>query len=121
MASGDLDGDIYWINWRKEFIDGFVQQSACEKKEDQLKIENSSRISKLIDFGDETSSDEDLYEDYETEVEPVGEPISKISVYSRKDYIKNFITYIQNDYLGEVANLHSKIADSSRRAIKSKD
>jgi hypothetical protein len=26
MACGDLDGDIYWINWREEFLDNFNEQ-----------------------------------------------------------------------------------------------
>ena len=40
---------------------------------------------------------------------------------TREQWINNFIDYIQNDLLGEVANLHSQISDMSRVAIKSPD
>ena len=26
MGSGDLDGDIYWINWRKEFVENYDEK-----------------------------------------------------------------------------------------------
>ena len=29
MASGDLDGDIYWINWNENFINSFMWAILC--------------------------------------------------------------------------------------------
>ena len=38
MGAGDLDGDIYWINWRKEFIDAYMEAPA----EDRDNLHSSS-------------------------------------------------------------------------------
>ena len=49
------------------------------------------------------------------------EKLQSKDIVQRADCIQNFIRFISNDYLGEVANLHSKVADSKRAAMKEKD
>lgn len=45
----------------------------------------------------------------------------KHNIVTREQCIDNFIEYIKNDLLGEVANLHSRLADQHRDAIKSSE
>ena len=37
MASGDLDGDIYWINWNEKFLENFIEQPPNTKEETPAK------------------------------------------------------------------------------------
>ena len=41
MGCGDLDGDIYWINWRPEFVDNYHEKSPVvpENNKEDLDIE----------------------------------------------------------------------------------
>ena len=61
MSSGDLDGDIYWINWRKEFIENFKEypphqkQSCPVKQYSELPFDPDDAINSDDDF-DETIS-----------------------------------------------------------------
>lgn len=59
MASGDLDGDIYWINWRKEFIDNFHEYPAYQKQDGPVK-----QYTELAYDSDEfASSDEENFDE----------------------------------------------------------
>lgn len=70
MASGDLDGDIYWISWRKEFIDSFTESTPNGDFE-ELKISNDEPkeekpISRSIEerlYIAESDSDDNYIED----------------------------------------------------------
>jgi hypothetical protein len=118
MASGDLDGDIYWINWRPDFIDNFIEQPPWTKKEPELPIQKPFSMFNFSDYSESDSDDEEII--YYTHENSKQEELTK-NEFQREDYIRNFINYIKNDYLGEVANLHSKIADSDRSAISSEE
>lgn len=43
MASGDLDGDIYWINWREDFINSFVEQPPNGKEESKPVVSEEAK------------------------------------------------------------------------------
>lgn len=83
MGSGDLDGDIYWITWKKEFIEPYQEQPPEEKREIKDEI-----------------FDEEGFEIYKSYSSTLTDDIQ------REHCIKNLIEYIQNDVLGQVANLH---------------
>jgi hypothetical protein len=105
MASGDLDGDIYWINWNQNFIDGFQEQPP-----------NGDEEFKALLNGEVPEQPKEKTELKSIEMLQEGLSSSKIT---RESWINNFINYIKNDLLGEVANLHCKISDTSREMIKS--
>ncbi|CAI2367533.1 unnamed protein product [Moneuplotes crassus] len=120
MASGDLDGDIYWVNWREEFVQNFTEspphQPLEERKdtwisEKAYKISENSCLTNVKPyFDDTTSSDEDM--------SPIKGYSLRFDKTQREKYIDHFIDFIQNDKLGEVANLHCKVANSHRNKIK---
>ena len=109
MASGDLDGDIYWINWRGEFVANYQEHPPYSKiveNSESDSLPSQSPEEKKIDFCNifnSSSSDEDDC------ISPFFARNITKEKSQREQYIENFINYIKNDKLGEVANLHSKI------------
>ena len=104
MSSGDLDGDEYWIWWRKEIVEQF-KESDPDGSEDINDIFESLIIQQRfhdILFGQIDNDNLNL----ETEI-------------LREDWIVNFIEFMKNDKLGIVADLHAQIADSGKDMIKS--
>lgn len=44
MSCGDLDGDIYWINWRKEFVENFIEKEPNKGNQQLPKAEESKEV-----------------------------------------------------------------------------
>ena len=91
MGTGDLDGDIYWISWNDFFVQQFQEYPPEEKDS------NPEGVIVVPPMRAKYKEDEEI---------------------TRDDCIDNIVDFIKNDVLGQVANLHSKIADSSITAIK---
>jgi RNA-dependent RNA polymerase len=107
MAFGDLDGDVYWISWRENFVKKFVQRPPCNKNESKYLIRNSSSFLEPSEtFHNNLSNDAVIF--------PQGGM-------KREDYIKNYIRITSNDYIGIIANLHSKFADVKKKSISEKN
>ena len=48
MGSGDLDGDVYWINWRKEFVDNYIEREPDENHVSEEVYENKSLVRRAL-------------------------------------------------------------------------
>lgn len=113
MASGDLDGDTYWINWRPEFVNNFAEQPPWAKVGHEPQPEKPYYQSEGQSSDTESESENDKI--------PLNKKIFKKGLtktnFKRKDFIKNYFNWLKNDYLGLIANLHSKISDAGRDKI----
>lgn len=114
MGSGDLDGDIYWINWNPTFLNSYIEQDpdlpdveSDPIVKDDLLNKAIKGISKFLDI--DQSNDKNIEE---------VDLISNDEDDNRTKCIDNFINYIKNDILGQVANLHIKIADLDKLNVR---
>ena len=48
MGSGDLDGDVYWINWRKEFVQNYNEREPDENHVSEEVYENKSLVRRAL-------------------------------------------------------------------------
>ena len=100
MGTGDLDGDLYWINWNPKLVNDYKEYEPSKPEIDKKNI--ASMFASLLKLnieglrGDYVNTDEDL---------------------NRIQCINNFCKYIKNDILGQVANLHMKIADKDKNNV----
>ena len=133
MASGDLDGDIYWINWREDFVKNYTEKPPNGEEDTKDDEGETKEIVKTIDTTEKetsefgwNSSDSDDNNSKQGSEDPDAwgsspnvdnEPTQSEEEITKEKCIQNFIEFIKNDMLGEVANLHSKISDSDINAI----
>mmetsp|Transcript_1807 Transcript_1807/g.1593 ORF Transcript_1807/g.1593 Transcript_1807/m.1593 type:complete len:123 (+) Transcript_1807:353-721(+) len=121
MGQGDLDGDIYWISWRQEFVDFYQEKSP------EVRMETQGNFETDFNYTDEQK---DLKTEYFNQYE--GENISDEekqiflnnflhyyppSKIGKEQCIRNFIDYLRKDILGQIANLHCKISDLHKENI----
>ncbi|CAI2367875.1 unnamed protein product [Moneuplotes crassus] len=134
MGCGDLDGDIYWINWRSEFVDNYIEKEPDVQEEDKKQVEDKKQEEEKKQEK-EKKKDEPFFKKQPRDftdlfgqllVKGISKGISKgIEYYSQEEKpeigrlhcIENFINFLKKDILGQVANLHCKIADSDRKSI----
>ncbi|CAI2372025.1 unnamed protein product [Moneuplotes crassus] len=97
MGSGDLDGDIYWINWRPEFVYNYIEKEPDTKNPELLEL--------IL----------------EEKAMTVASKYTLNKTINREKCILAFIDYLRKDILGQVAFLHLKAGDKHRDNLKKKD
>ena len=105
MGSGDLDGDLYWVNWNPMLVKNYR-----EAEPDGADIEEEPAFDDVIGVGN-------LFELNQAPKDQISEDEND----NRIKCIDNFANYIKNDILGQVANLHIKIADMKRKNVYSEN
>ncbi|CAI2372647.1 unnamed protein product [Moneuplotes crassus] len=97
MGSGDLDGDIYWINWRPDFVYNYIEKEPDTKNPELLEL--------IL----------------EEKAMTVASKYTLNKTINREKCILAFIDYLRKDILGQVAFLHLKAGDKRRDNLKKKD
>ncbi|CAI2372036.1 unnamed protein product [Moneuplotes crassus] len=96
MGSGDLDGDIYWINWRLEFVYNFLEKKPY--------IDDPELLDQIL--------------------EPksmIVQPSRTNTSISREKCINAFLDYLRKDILGQIASLHLRVGDLERDNLEKQD
>ena len=104
MSTGDLDGDEYWIWWRKEIVEQFTESQPDGE-------------SSIFDLFGKINLFDNAFTAFDRKEETNCTNIIDTEIL-REDWIINFIEFMKNDKLGVVADLHAQIADSGPDMIK---
>ena len=112
------DEEVKDIQRETEEVKRTIDLNDCEENEDKDK-NKYGWSSSISDHQNSNKETEYLNQWTSTQNETNNETSLTDEEITKEKCIQNFIDFIKNDMLGEVANLHSKISDSNIEAINS--